>query len=567
MKIAIGQQVGKLTIIHIDRHNEICECRCTCGCTEIVRIKTLHSGHKKQCKQCSCNRGQKLTWMQQKLTIKQWASKIGIPEYVIRARLHDGWTVEKTLSTAYKKRERITDIVSNRELYSTWYNMHQRCENPHAHGYENYGGRGVKVCSRWSGKHGFANFVVDMSPRPINTTLDRINSDGDYEQSNCRWADAAMQGLNRRNTRTYTVKGTTKSIPVWAKEVGVAPQTIVDRIAHGFPPEVVLAKVSLASKEGRELLRAHGVDVHTGAPKGSVLIDHPYTVRINGKAYTCIRPDDHPQVPDLIGQTFGQLTVKGMLPGLPVKWLCQCTCGVVRLASTRDLRESVVTACRQCARVTTGKRSGLGGVIDETGHVYGELTVIGRAEDKPGRGAMWTCRCSCGCTVVVNGNLLRKGWTRSCGHLKCSVADQRTRSTWMSMVKRCTDASDPAYTHYGARGVAVCGRWLGLDGLAHFVADMGQRPAGCTLDRIDPEQGYSPSNCRWATAVQQARNKRTTVRVKYKGVDLPVADWAERVGLPAEVVRTRLRRGWTVEAALTTPYRRRRAKGGRDDNE
>ena len=95
-------------------------------------------------------------------------------------------------------------------LHSTWSGMHQRCRNKNAKCWPRYGGRGIRVCKRWSGTKGFYNFVVDMGPRPTkNHSLDRINNDGNYSPSNCRWATRKEQRLNSSQIRMVTVDGKT----------------------------------------------------------------------------------------------------------------------------------------------------------------------------------------------------------------------------------------------------------------------------------------------------------------------------------------------------------------------
>jgi hypothetical protein len=131
---------------------------------------------------------------------------------------------------------------------------------------------------------------------------------------------------------------------------------------------------------------------------------------------------------------------------------------------------------------------------------------------------MWLCQCECGNTVVVNGNALRRGNTRSCGCLQKDEASLRRRThgmkgtptyrSWVAMKNRCTNPRQDNYGRYGARGIAVCDRWLGEGGFDAFLYDMGERPEGTTLDRIDPDGNYEPANCRWATAEEQERNKR-----------------------------------------------------------
>ena len=102
-------------------------------------------------------------------------------------------------------------------------------------------------------------------------------------------------------------------------------------------------------------------------------------------------------------------------------------------------------------------------------------------------------------------------------------------------------------------GVSYDPRWEVFE---NFLEDMGERPEGTTLDRIDGSKGYSKDNCRWATPKEQARNRRSNLVLKFAGLELPVSDWAELLGWPVGTIQKRLRIGWTVEKALTTPRRK-----------
>ena len=112
-----------------------------------------------------------------------------------------------------------------------------------------------------------------------------------------------------------------------------------------------------------------------------------------------------------------------------------------------------------------------------------------------------------------------------------------------NMVHRCYNEKHKQYKDYGARGIKIDERWLGKDGKANFMADMGPRPEGYTIDRIDNDGSYSPENCRWASRKEQARNRRTTSFVLYEGREISVAEAAELSGLSFTTLLLRLRRG------------------------
>lgn len=158
--------------------------------------------------------------------------------------------------------------------------------------------------------------------------------------------------------------------------------------------------------------------------------------------------------------------------------------------------------------------------IDIAGKRFGKLLVVSVAgKDKHGQ-LLWNCVCDCGSELVaLSGNLRRVNHTTSCG---CAKAERfhkenwkhghtiggpsREYSSWQGMKNRCLVPSHQGYKNYGGRGIKICDRWL--NSFSNFVSDMGERPAKFTLDRIDPDGNYDPSNCRWASWQTQARNKR-----------------------------------------------------------
>lgn len=214
-------------------------------------------------------------------------------------------------------------------------------------------------------------------------------------------------------------------------------------------------------------------------------------------------------------------------------------------------------------------------IKDISGQVFGLLTVLeyagtihyGTRTGSKGARSQWLCRCSCGVEKTIAGDALRKGNTQSCG---CVLrAKNRKRLTthgkartpeydvWHVMKCRCLLPNYPGFKSYGARGVTVCKRWL--DSFENFIADMGPRPSNKhSIDRIDSNGNYEPSNCRWATRSEQQRNRRDNHRLTFNGETLCLVEWAERYGLQALTLYYRIKKGWPVSEAITTPVGLRR---------
>lgn len=139
---------------------------------------------------------------------------------------------------------------------------------------------------------------------------------------------------------------------------------------------------------------------------------------------------------------------------------------------------------------------------------------------------------------------------RTHGHA-CGRSPTPTYVSWAAMRARCTQPSHPKFALYGGRGISVCDRWQTFE---NFLADMGERPEGTTLDRHPNRDGnYEPGNCRWATDSEQNSHRSNNHLLTLEGVTLTVAAWARRVGLSKSTLRMRLAAGWSTEAALTTP--------------
>ncbi len=125
-----------------------------------------------------------------------------------------------------------------------------------------------------------------------------------------------------------------------------------------------------------------------------------------------------------------------------------------------------------------------------------------------------------------------------------------THVIWLGMIQRCRDPNAQDWDRYGGRGIKVCERWQSFE---NFLADMGVRPDGMSVERDDNDGDYTPDNCRWATRSEQQRNRRSNVLLTYNGETLCVAEWAIRTGINRMTLHTRINRDWPVERILTAP--------------
>lgn len=170
----------------------------------------------------------------------------------------------------------------------------------------------------------------------------------------------------------------------------------------------------------------------------------------------------------------------------------------------------------------------------------------------------YICRCDCGKEKSVSKPMLYTGGTQSCGCLRSELLSKKNMShglsgtptyiSWQSMLTRCKNSSFHKYERYGKRGIKVCERWNKFE---NFLEHMGIRPDGTTLDRLDVNGDYEPSNCRWATNQEQARNKTTTYWISAFDKTLCLMEWSELTGINRNTIVERLKSGMDPEEALT----------------
>lgn len=215
-----GERFSRLTVVRCVRIARkrsdpptMFECVCDCGKTTIVRISSLVTGHTKS---CGC--------------------------------------LQVEAAIAQGKKNRRHGMVGTR-IYNIWWAMRKRCTNPKAINYANYGGRGINICDRWSN---FDNFMADMGLPPTeNHSIDRIDSDGNYEPNNCQWSTPIDQANNQRGNRVLTFNGESKTVAEWARSTGISRYSIYARINAGWEIEKALTTPIDATKTPKGLRHAN----------------------------------------------------------------------------------------------------------------------------------------------------------------------------------------------------------------------------------------------------------------------------------------------------------------------
>lgn len=246
---------------------------------------------------------------------------------------------------------------------------------------------------------------------------------------------------------------------------------------------------------------------------------------------------------DLIGKKFGSLTVVEKMQDRDkfgcIVWRCSCRCGNESFPTTHSLVSGHSTSCGCKFRDISGTRSG-------------KLVAISFAGKKNGR-SLWLCKCDCGGEKIVLGSHITTNRRTHCGcvkpNFKHGLSNDKMHYTWNAMKQRCSNPNNSDYHNYGGRGIKVCDRWLVF---SNFYNDMhgayiehieAHGSKNASIDRIDSNGNYEPSNCRWATIETQSYNKRDSIRIEYEGNLITTKELSCITGLPLSTIYSRYEKG------------------------
>ena len=195
-------------------------------------------------------------------------------------------------------------------------------------------------------------------------------------------------------------------------------------------------------------------------------------------------------------------------------------------------------------------------IKDITGKRFGQLVAVKFSRKNKYGQSLWLCHCDCGKDVEVLLSNLTTGKTKTCKKfikIEHGLSKSRLHRIWSAMKDRCSNPKNMGYKNYTARGISVCDEWKNsFIAFKEWALANGYKD-NLTIDRIDNNGNYEPSNCRWATRNQQARNTSRTLKISFNGKTQCAVDWAKEVGISAETIRDRIQRmKWSVEKTLTT---------------
>lgn len=270
-----------------------------------------------------------------------------------------------------------------------------------------------------------------------------------------------------------------------------------------------------------------------------------------------------PPSPNLEGTKHNKLFVIKRVENTKKKeclWECLCDCGKITYGTTNKILNNSKKSCG-CYRVESAIKTHF---EDLSGRRFGKLVAIKRDKNR-GKRTIWMCKCDCGKTAFVEAHGLKGGTTRSCGCLKYESKNEkhgktktRLYSIWSKMKDRCTRKNNPAYKWYGGRGIVICKDWINdFMSFYNWAMENGYND-NLSIDRIDVNGNYEPSNCRWILLEEQALNTRATKFLTYKGETKTVSEWCEITGIKKTTMLNRIRLGFTAEECIEIPVHTKR---------
>ena len=267
------------------------------------------------------------------------------------------------------------------------------------------------------------------------------------------------------------------------------------------------------------------------------------------------------RIEDIIGQKFGKLTVVSReSPSQGKKrrarWLCKCDCGNTTVVYDHCLKSGNTKSCGKCRERK-----------DLTGKRFGRLIVVERGHRDKWRAWYWVCKCDCGKETHSRGTDLLSGVSSSCGcynieqarssNIKHDLSHSRVYRTHASMLQRCYNPKHTSFFRYGGRDITVCDEWKTFENFLKWSQDNGYTDK-LTIERIDVNGNYEPSNCIWIPQKDQAKNTTRTNYITLNGETLSISEWEKRTGIKRGTLYSRFYiYKWSEERTLTTPVQTR----------
>lgn len=257
---------------------------------------------------------------------------------------------------------------------------------------------------------------------------------------------------------------------------------------------------------------------------------------------------------DLTGLFFGKWEVIERVKNKKGKvyWLCKCECGTIRPVAGHSLTKGISLSC--------GCETHFQNIA---GIRFGRLVVLEKHHQDKWRGWHWTCACDCGNKTIVSSHHLLQGHTKSCGCLKIETTKtvnfkhgySRTKlgAVRNALLQRCYNTNDKGYHRYGGRGIQVCEEWRNHPtSFYDWAIKQGYKEdSSLSIERIDNNGNYEPSNCCWSLPLKQSNNRRNTIYLTLDGKTKPLAVWSKELAIPRSTLFSRKKRGWTDKDTLT----------------